>query len=232
MRAHSVKPTENAGRLAKERREAKAKREKEARRWMFHARVQSTQQALEVKKKLAEMAKSTARLERLKPPKVLQRTMYAQRTEERNKFEEMRSQSLKQIMLPPTGAFVAEPVVSAEAVPAAEEGNEGRASAPRRDSQPTIAAVAPAASSVPAGSGQAPPIPINTGMLIAESVDRLSKSRAEEKHAIFDVNFFRFAKKPKKKEKLPRSAARTGSALAQPSSTLNELSADSAANVV
>lgn len=180
MRAHSVKTTENAARLAKERRDAKIKREKEARRWIFHAKAQSNQQALEVKKKLAEMAKSTARLEKLKPPKAIQKAIYAQKTEERNKFEEMRSQSLKQMMLPPTGPFIAEPAASGEAVPAPEEGNDGRGSAARRDSQPTIAAVAPAASAVPASPSQAPPITINTSMLIAESVERLSKSRAEE----------------------------------------------------
>lgn len=71
-------------------------------------------------------------------------------------------------------------------------------------------------------------------MLIAESVERLSRSRVEEKHAIFDVSFFRHGlNKPKKKEKLPRSnAARTGSALARQSSQLAEPSADSAANVI
>lgn len=77
LRAQSVKPPENAARLAKERREAKAKREKEARRWVLHAKAQSNQQAREVRKKLAEMAKSTSGLERLKPPKAIQRSMYA-----------------------------------------------------------------------------------------------------------------------------------------------------------
>lgn len=94
LRAQSVKPPENAARLAKGRRDAKAKREKEARRWVLHAKAQSSQQALEVRKKLAEMAKSTAALERLKPPKALQRSIYAAKTEERTKLEEMRSQSL------------------------------------------------------------------------------------------------------------------------------------------
>lgn len=51
---------------------------------------------------------------------------------------------------------------------------------------------------------------------------------------MFDLNFFRYGvNKPKKKDKLPRSnAARTGSALARQPSQPNELSADSAANVV
>lgn len=160
------------------------------------------------------MSKGTAGLEKLKPPRYVQRTMYAAQTEERNKLLALRSQSQGELGLP-AGPFAADPMLRMEDLAAPEDGQEAPKSPRRRETQTNAAAVAPT-SSAPAGSqGQGAPVTIDTRMLIAESVERLSRSKAEEKHAIYDVDFVKFAiKKPKKKEKPRSSATRPPVALA------------------
>ena len=63
-----------------------------------------------MRKTFQAMSQSTAGLEKLKPPRVVQKTLYAAKTEERNKLEALKSQSRRDLGMP-AGNMAAVPIL-------------------------------------------------------------------------------------------------------------------------